>query len=263
MSAKKISRRDLLGATTAAGAFTIVPRHVLGGPGNQAPSDTVTGALVGCGSRGRGSWSAMGLKNPRMLAKCDVDDKHMGGEPDRKTRYKDYRRLMDRKDIDVICIATPPHWHALICIAAAQAGKDIFCEKPMTKFIAEGRAVVNAVKRYGRIFQIGTFGRFRQARTKGPIEIHKIMKHGLLKDLSGVVCRGGVPMRVGKTFLPPQPVPPQLDYDLWLGPGTSAPTASIRSRGPGPRTTPAPSRSPRIPPGRSTPTPSGRGDGSR
>jgi hypothetical protein len=93
----------------------------------------------------------------------------------------------------------------------------------MTKFIAEGRAVVNAVKRYGRIFQIGTFGRFRQARTKGSIEIHKIMKHGLLKDLSGVVCRAGVPMRVGKTFLPPQPVPPQLDYDLWLGPAPYKP----------------------------------------
>jgi myo-inositol 2-dehydrogenase / D-chiro-inositol 1-dehydrogenase len=92
-----------------------------------------------------------GPEQPAMLAVCDIDDRHIAkglksehAHPEAKG-YKDFRHVMDRKDIDVVCIATPPHWHALMCIAAAQAGKDIFCEKPMTKFIAEGRAVADAV----------------------------------------------------------------------------------------------------------------------
>jgi len=207
----RFSRRRLLGA--AAAGVAIVPRHVLGGPGNQPPSETVTGALIGNGNQGKNSWKAMGLKEPRQLAVCDPDTKRIGGEPDNKTRFTDFRRIMDRKDIDVVCIATPPHWHALICIAAAQAGKDIFCEKPMTRFIAEGRAVAEAVKKHKVIFQIGTFGRFRVDRN-----FHKLMASGLVKDLRGVLERGQVPMRVGKTELSPQPVPQELDYEMWLGP---------------------------------------------
>jgi len=117
-----------------------------------------------------------------------------------------------------VIIATPPHWHALICIAAAQSGKDIFCEKPMTKFIAEGRAVVEAVKRYGVIFQIGTVGRFQANR-----EVHKLVRSGLLKDLKGVVARAAASMRTGRPALPAQPVPDTLDYDLWLGPAPYKP----------------------------------------
>jgi len=218
-----ITRRRFLktsaGAVAAAGSVSIVPRHVLGGPGNQPPSETVTGALIGNGNRGKGSWGAMGLGKPRQLAVCDVDKKRIGGEPDNKTRFTDYRRVMDRKDIDVVCIATPPHWHSLICIAAAKAGKDIFCEKPMTKFIAEGRAVADAVKKHGVVFQIGTFGRFKVNR-----ETHTMYASGLVKDLSGVVHRAGVPMRLGRTDLEEvMPVPTELDYDLWLGPAPYKP----------------------------------------
>ena len=223
-SPKPITRRRFLGtAATAAAAVAVVPRHVLGGPGQQPPSETVTGALIGNGSRGKGSWGAMGLKNLRQLAICDVDRKRIGGEPDYKTRFLDFRRVMERKDIDVVCIATPPHWHALISIAAAQAGKDIFCEKPMTKFIAEGRAIVEAVKKHNVIFQIGTFKRFSNAKNKGHVENHQIFKHGLLKDLSGTVVMAGAKNRVGRTDLAPQPVPPELDYDLWLGPAPYKP----------------------------------------
>ena len=208
----RITRRGMLGATTAAATatLTIVPRHVLGGPGN--------GALIGNGNRGKGSWKAMGLKEPRQLAVCDVDTKRIGGEPDNKTRFTDFRRLMDRKDIDVVCIATPPHWHALICIAAAQAGKHIFCEKPMTKFIAEGPTKSIFFIRYKPGFQIGTFGRFKVSP-----KTHKLFASGLLGDLSGVVHKAGVPMRVGKTDLREQPVPPELDYDMWLGPAPLKP----------------------------------------
>ncbi|HUT33249.1 MAG TPA: Gfo/Idh/MocA family oxidoreductase [Planctomycetota bacterium] len=227
------SRRQFLAsATTAAAALAIVPRRVLGGEAAQPPSDTVTGALVGNGGRGKASWGAMKLSQPRLLAMCDVDYKRLATDPKafkmdpdqaaKVAQVTDFRRLMEMKDLDVVCIATPPHWHALICIAAAQAGKDIFCEKPMTKFIAEGRAVVNAVKRYGVVFQIGTFGRFGQARG-GSAENHKIIQHGLLKSLKGVVQRGGVPLRVGRVDLAPQPVPPNLDYNMWLGPAPFKP----------------------------------------
>ena len=220
---RTITRRRFLGTAATAAAVAVVPRHVLGGEGRQPPSETVTGALIGNGGRGKGSWKAMDLKEPRQLAVCDVDRKRIGGEPDYKTRFLDFRRVMERKDIDVVCIATPPHWHALICIAAAQAGKDIFCEKPMTRFIAEGRAVADAVKKYNVVFQIGTFKRFSNAKNKDHVENHQIFKHGLMKDLSGTVVNAGAKNRFGRPDLKGQPVPPELDYDMWLGPAPYKP----------------------------------------
>ena len=150
---KKLSRRSVIkGAAVSAGLFTIVPPHVLGRAGRIPPSETFGAALIGAGGRGRGTFKGMckGL-NVQLLATCDV--KYVG-KADNKTTYTDFRRVLDRKDIDLVAIATPPHWHPLISIAAMQAGKDVLCEKPMTRFIAEGRAVVNAVKRYKRVFQI-------------------------------------------------------------------------------------------------------------
>jgi hypothetical protein len=159
-----------------------------------------------------------------MIAWCDVDEKHLKGKPDSKTYYTDFRLLLERKDLDVVAIATPPHWHALVCIAAAQAGKDIFCEKPMTKFIAEGRAVADACKRYGVVFQIGTFGRFKERNNNESMLTHKILKHGLLKDTGTLFHKvSNLQMRTGKTALPAQPVPENLDYDMWLGPAPHKP----------------------------------------
>ena len=156
-----------------------------------------------------------------------MDTKRIGGEPDNKTRYVDFRKLLERKDLDAVAIGTPPHWHALPCIAAAEAGKDIFCEKPMTKFIAEGRAVSDAVRRYGVVFQIGTFGRFGSQSDKNRAN-HKIIKHSLMDDLSGTVAMAGARNRTGKTALPEQEVPANLDYDLWLGPAPYKPYNSER-----------------------------------
>jgi myo-inositol 2-dehydrogenase / D-chiro-inositol 1-dehydrogenase len=211
-----VTRRAFLGAAGAVSAVTILPRHVLGGAGEVPPSETITYGLIGNGTRKDGGLRSM--KTCKQVAICDVDKSRIGGEPDNKTRFLDFRRMLERKDIDVVCISTPPHWHAVMCILAAQAGKDIFCEKPMTKFIAEGRAVVEAVKRYGVIFQIGTFGRFNANR-----EVHKLVKSGLLKDLRGVVARAVASMRTGRPALPAQPVPDTLDYDLWLGPAPYKP----------------------------------------
>lgn len=220
-----LTRRQFLKGSLAAGAaFTIVPRHVIGGEGVTPPSSTLGGALIGVGGRGPGTYSDLtkGLKEVGFevtkLAECDVRWKDRA---DNKTRYTDFRRVLERKDIDVVAIATPPHWHALISIAAMEAGKDVVCEKPMTRTIAEGRAVVEASKRYGRIFQIGTYGRFGESRDKNKILTRKIMKSGLLKPCEAVVFkRGGFKVKEwsGLVNAKPQPVPPHLDWDLYTGP---------------------------------------------
>jgi myo-inositol 2-dehydrogenase / D-chiro-inositol 1-dehydrogenase len=217
-----VSRRQFLGATATVAAATLVPRHVVGASkklqsdAEPPPSEVITYGVVGNG--GRKDAGLAGNKAFKRVAVCDVDVKRIGGDADNKTRFTDFRRLVERKDIDVVCIGTQPSWHALVCLAAAQAGKDIFCEKPFTKFIAEGRAVADAVKRYGVVFQIGTFGRFSANR-----EIHKIVASGLMKNLQGVVVMAGAQNRTGKTSLPVEPVPEGLDYDLWLGPAPFKP----------------------------------------
>jgi len=169
---RKLSRRQFIkGAAAVSATFSIVPPHVLGRQ-NVPPSDTFGAALIGIGSRGRGTYSDMcrGL-NVKLLAECDV---RFLDKADNKTIYTDFRRVLERKDIDIVAIATPPHWHALISIAAAEAGKDVMCEKPATRFIAEGRAVVEAFKRYSRIYQVCTFGRFGASRDKNNILTHKL-----------------------------------------------------------------------------------------
>lgn len=225
-----VTRRRFLQGTLAAGAaFTIVPRHVLGGEGQTPPSETLGGALIGCGGRGPGTFSemtkscaAVGLKVEK-LAECDVRWKTSA---DNKLRYTDFRRVLERKDIDVVAIGTPPHWHALISIAAMEAGKDVLCEKPMTRFIAEGRAVAEAEKRYGRIFQIGTFGRFGESRDPNKVRTRKLMKSGLLKPCLGVeIKRGGLKVKEwsGLVNTKPRPVPDSLDWDMYCGPSPLRP----------------------------------------
>ena len=218
-------------AVTGAGPL-IVPRHVLGGTNEPSPSDTFGGALIGVGGRGPGTYADMckGLA-VRQLARCDV--KYVGTADDRTT-YTDFRRVLDRKDIDLVAIATPPHWHALIAIAAMEAGKDVMCEKPLTRAIGEGRAVVEAANRYGRVLQVCTFGRFGASKDKGNILTHKIMASGLLKDSQGVyIKKGGFKVREwsGKPDLKPTAVPKNLDWDMYCGPAPLKPFVRERFGG--------------------------------
>jgi predicted dehydrogenase len=243
-----ITRRRLLrGAVVGAagvGAFHVVPRHVLGGPGRLAPSDTITRAVIGVGYRGCVAHVKPNEpgKPPTTLAVCDVDAGHLAGAlrkagPPCKG-YSDFRRVLERKDIDAVYIATPPHWHALICVAAAQAGKDIFCEKPMTHHIAEGRKVVQAVARYGCVFQIGTFGRFRASKDRRMCEVRRIMDSGMLPRQAAPVVlwasQWNVRLWCGRKRLSPQPVPSELDYDFWLGPAPYKPYHWHRVHNPNP-----------------------------
>ena len=230
---RKVTRRQFLGGAAAATGLTIVPSHVLGGPGRTAPSDTLFCGLIGCGGQG-GEDIRTYIENMgghyKILACCDVDKtrvaraiKKFGGNV---KGYTDFRRVVERSDIDVVSVATPPHWHALITIAAMEAGKDVLCEKPMTKFIAEGRAVVNAAKRYRRVFQIGTSGRFGAHGSSHSRFIHKAMRSGLIKDCPAVwIQRGGLHVRgyCGRVNAQPRPVPPHLDWDRYCGPAPLRP----------------------------------------
>ncbi|MBM3887684.1 MAG: Gfo/Idh/MocA family oxidoreductase [Verrucomicrobia bacterium] len=220
----KLSRRQFLQRSAAIVALTVVPRHVLGGPGQTPPSETVGAALIGCGGRGPGTFKHLQQElNAVMLAQCDV---RWLDRADNKTVYTDFRRVLERKDIDAVAIATPPHWHALISIAAMQAGKDVLCEKPMTRFIAEGRAVAEAEKRYGRIFQIGTFGRFGVSKNPAEILKRKIMKSGLLKNCPGVLVHSGgfkIKQWSGLVNARPEPVPKSLDWGMYCGPAPLRP----------------------------------------
>ena len=237
----RISRRQFIRTGAAAAAsLAIVPRHVLGGQGYLAPSDTLTKAVIGVGGMGRGHLAYPGAI---LRAVCDVDSKHLASAleiagPD-VSGYADFREVLARPDIDIIHIATPPHWHALISIAAAEAGKDIWCEKPMTRTIAEGRAVVEAVERNGRIFRVNTWFRFED-RFYGfgtdvrPIK--KAVKNGLLGwPLKATVsATTGFDWKFywsGLTSQRPEPIPPELDYDFWLGPAPYKPYHPHRVHG--------------------------------
>ena len=171
----KMSRRGFLKTTAVAAAHSSCRGTSWVDPG--PPSGRLGGALIGCGDQGGATFGELG--GAEMRARCDVKFKNTA---DNKTIFTDYRRVMERKDIDVVAIATHPGWHALISIAAMEAGKDVLCEKPMCRFIAEGRAVAEAEKRYNRIFQIGTYGRFGASR-----KMRKIFESGLLKQCDTVL----------------------------------------------------------------------------
>jgi myo-inositol 2-dehydrogenase/D-chiro-inositol 1-dehydrogenase len=233
MKNNKLGRRDFIRKSSAVTlAFTIVPRHVLGGEGYTAPSDQLTKGIVGVGSMGRGHFNYEGT---RLLAVCDVDKKHLddavsaaGGKID---GYHDFRELISRPDIDVVHIATPPHWHGIISKMAAEAGKDIWCEKPMTRTIGEGIRVVEAVRKYGRMFRLNTWFRFTDqfyglGTTVKPLK--KLIENDVLGwplkfTVSGVTGYDWKFYWSGLFNLKPEPVPPELDYDFWLGPAPYKP----------------------------------------
>ena len=144
------TRRQSLKTIAALATIQIVPSRVLGLSGQTPPSQELTRAIVGCGGI---SASHLGMPG-KLLALCDVDKGHLdqrmqqaGGEAKGIQGYHDFREVLARKDIDIIHVATPPHWHALISIAAAKAGKDIWCEKPMSRTIGEGEAMVDGRQR--------------------------------------------------------------------------------------------------------------------
>jgi myo-inositol 2-dehydrogenase / D-chiro-inositol 1-dehydrogenase len=230
---EKISRRDSFKKGFAAAlAFQVLPSHVALG-GDKAPSNQITRAVIGVGGMGKNHVAHMHYG--KLLAICDVDAQHLSGVRGKSgdlKAYHDFREVLARPDIDVVHIATPPHWHALMSIAAADAGKDIWCEKPMTRTIGEGTKVIEAVRRNGRVMRVNTWFRF-QRNLYGlgvPAKpIKKVVDHRLLGwPLTAVISTvsGGFGWKLdwaGKADLTPQNVPDHFDYDMWLGPAPYKP----------------------------------------
>lgn len=227
LETKRNSRRKFLkDAATAVGIFSIVPRHVLG-HGFLSPSDQLTRGIIGVGAMGQ---QHLGYSGARLVAICDVDKNHLQRtykklDPSVKT-FSDYRDLLQLPEVDIVHIAVPPHWHGIIAADAARAGKDIWCEKPMTRTIGEGKRLVEAVQQNGRIFRVNTWFRFEDIfyGMKTPVKpIKKLVESGLLGWPLKVTVGGttGFDWKfywVGRTNLTEQAIPPELDYEMWLGP---------------------------------------------
>jgi len=230
---QSIPRRRFIkkGFQTGAAAL-LVPRFVLGGKGHTPPSDQLTKAVIGVGGMGKAHLSYPGA---RLLAVCDVDENHLKTALEQAgpgvKGYKDFREVLERKDIDIVHIPTPPHWHGIISKQAAEAGKDIWCEKPMTRTIGEGKEVVKAVQRNGRIFRLNTWFRFRDpfyglGTDVKPIKkavMNRMLGWPLKVTVSGVTGFDWKFYWRGRTDLNPQSIPKELDYDFWIGPAPYKP----------------------------------------
>lgn len=232
-------RRTFLKTLGALGLFTIVPRKVLGGNGYIAPSDQLTKGIIGVGGIGRSSYHFTSSPQCRLVAVCDVDRRHLeqavvaakNNLNENVKPYHDFRELINDPNVDVVHIATPPHWHGIMSVEAAKAGKDIWCEKPMTRTIGEGKRVVEAVQRYNRIFRLNTWFRFQDTFYGLGTEVatlKKLVDSGMLGWPLKVTVSGATGFAwkffwTGKSHLTPERVPAELDYDFWLGPAPYKP----------------------------------------
>ncbi|QGJ71644.1 NADH-dependent dehydrogenase [Planctomycetales bacterium 10988] len=214
-----ITRRDFLkttAVTTAALSFPLASARAYGA------NDTIRVAVIGLNGRGKTHMSRFaGGHGSKIVALCDCDEAVLGKQSDsfEKKNYKvdrvqDYRKLLDRDDIDVISIATPNHTHSLLAIQAAEAGKDVYLEKPVSHNVWEGRQAVNASEKYGRLIQTGT-----QARSypgvKAAVEYVQSGKLGKIKKVVGICYK---PRKSIGKLSQPLDIPQSINYDLWCGP---------------------------------------------
>jgi predicted dehydrogenase len=219
-------RRFLRGALAVAALPCIIPASAIVGDGRPAPSNRLTLGCIGVGGRGTsGTKEFLAFNEVQVVAVCDVRtdkrdaakrlvDAHYNNQS--CAVFNDFRELLTRPDIDMIKIATPDHWHALMTIAAMRHGKDVFCEKPETLTIREGRELAEAVKLYGRVFSGGS-----QRVWSDYNWFHRMVRGGAIGEVREVWFNAGGPSK--PCTLPAQPVPPEVDWDMWLGPAPWAP----------------------------------------
>jgi predicted dehydrogenase len=192
--------------------------------GYQSPNDRPVFATIGLRNQG---WAitSKSFKFANFAALADVDSKVLednvgkvqkaqGNKPD---AYKDYRKILDRKDIDAVMIATPDHWHTKIAVEAMLAGKDVYCEKPLTLTIDEGKLIERIVKQTGRVFQVGTMQR-TEFNNQFLMAV-ALVQHGRIGKVKKVTC--GIDAMEASPMIPETAVPEGLDYDFWLGPAPS------------------------------------------
>jgi predicted dehydrogenase len=232
---QKITRRQALqvaAGVIAAPAF--IPARLLG---DDAPSKQIVMGCIGVGWQGESNLNAfLGQRDCKVVAIADVDANHLQKAVDRVNQhystkdckgYKDFREVLERKDIDAVCISTPDHWHAIPAVAAANAKKDIFCEKPLSHTFAEGVAMVEAVRKNERIWQTGSWQRsvanFRQGA--------ELVLNGYIGKVQRVEV--GLPaghadfMKTGDK-LPNSEPPKEVDYEFWVGPAEWLPFNACR-----------------------------------
>ncbi len=220
-----ISRRSFIKSASAASVPFILPSHIWAA--ETKPSSKITMGFIGMGTQARGLLGGFLGQDTRVLAVCDVDTTRREGAKKRVDEYYakkggqagqgcaaygDFRELLSRKDIDAVCIATPDHWHAIITLAALRAGKDVYCEKPLTHNIHEAVEVLRAVDANKRVLQTGSMQRSsREFRVAS-----ELVRNGAIGKLQRVECQfgdAGVPCN-----LPEEAAEPGLDWDLWVGP---------------------------------------------
>lgn len=222
-----MSRRDFMSySALGLASLTILPSWVMPDGTKVAPSDRIVLGFIGLGRQGRSDFQSFASCPGVQVAACsDVDSikrerfrrdvagwQQKNGMNERCDMYEFYEDLLDRKDIDVVCIATPDHWHALISIDALDAGKDLYLQKPLAYTITEGLAVQTAVRHNGRILQMGS-----QQRSSAEFQqAIRLVRGGALGHIEKVYVRvGDAPKPLD---LPEMPVPANLNFNQWLGP---------------------------------------------
>jgi predicted dehydrogenase len=215
----KLNRRAFLAASSAIAAPYFVPFRVFGA------NDRIVTAHIGVGGQGTGNLNAFLGKGVSPAALCDVDSSRLAKAVELVSKkghsceaYGDYRKVLERKDIDAVVISTPDHWHALTTIHACQAGKDVYCEKPISLTVVEGRRMVEAARTNKRIVQTGS-----QQRSDNRFRLAcELVRSGRLGKISEV----HVNLPNSNFAGPPVPdsaPPAELDYDMWLGPAPQRP----------------------------------------
>lgn len=242
MSIPIFSRRGFLKAAALSSAAFALPRQMRGQTTGLTPNDQLNVALIGngliCGDHIE---ALLGRDDCRIVAVCDVNlakarkmrdraEKHYralaaGAAFRRVDVYQHHEAVLEQPDIHAVFVTVPDHWHAAIANAAMIAGKDVYCEKPLTLTVPEGRVLVNTARRYGRILQTGT-----QQRSNGSFrKAAEIVRNGLIGDIKFVRTRlGEFPL---PPALPEQPLPAEFDYDRWLGPTPWRPYNEKRVQG--------------------------------
>ena len=227
-------RRSFIKSSFAAAGMTAA-RPVVAQTANSASrvpgaNDRIRVALIGCGGMGSGDLEDfLKIKNTECVALCDPDDRQVGRaaknvvEPVHSASglftTRDFRKVLDIKELDAVIVATPDHWHALPTIMACQAGKDVYVEKPLSVSIGEGRAMVNAARKYGRVVQMGTQQRSatHYSRAIDFVRSGKLGKIRMVRAWAYLDWVGETPV------VPDSDAPPEVDYDVWLGPAVKRP----------------------------------------
>lgn len=226
---KNISRRNFIKNAAVVSSFFIVPRHVLGGKGFVAPNDKIVLGFIGCGKQSAGLQRRFfGLPDAQIVGASDCyqakldkfiqtnnqlyAEKAGQSAYNATAAYADFRELLANKDIDAVVIATPDHWHASMSVRAAEAGKDIYCEKPLALTVREGRAMVDATRKHARVFQTGSMQRSAKEFTQAV----QLVRSGAIGEIKKIYVSVGGPPK--DWDLQAETTPAGLNWEMWMGP---------------------------------------------